>query len=92
MGSLGTGRRHMETININGTTVSCRLYGSGESVVALHSTAGSGGQWESLGLGVPRRFQVAAEIARAGISASDRGPRASGPVSVLQRSRDRSRT
>lgn len=50
----------METISINGTTVSYRLYGSGEPVVALHSTAGSSGQWESFGLGVSRRFQVAA--------------------------------
>lgn len=93
---LGTGRRHMERISINGATVSYRLYGSGEPVVALHSTADSGGQWESFGLGeVHNRClyaeidQVAAEIARGGISASGRGPRASDRAQVLQGSRVR---
>ena len=50
----------MKTTNIDGTTVSYRLYGCGEPVVALHSTAGSGGQWERLGLGISRKFRLMA--------------------------------
>lgn len=50
----------METISFDGTTVSYHLYGCGEPVVALHSTAGSGRQWEGLGLGLSQKFQVMA--------------------------------
>ncbi|MDX1515015.1 MAG: alpha/beta hydrolase [Gammaproteobacteria bacterium] len=50
----------MDLLNVDGMAASVRTYGAGEPIVALHATASSGDQWQSLALAMPGGFQVLA--------------------------------
>src|SRR5262245_10636432 len=63
----------MPTIDINGARVAYTAAGAGETVLLLHSSAASGGQWRSLAQRLQTRYRVIAPDLH-GYGQSDQAP------------------